>query len=270
MANAVADLAEVEVLSPSTHPWLADRDDAATEALRREISEHDSDVVINMIGRLRGTDDEMHDANVAVPRWLVGAVADTGARLCHIGSASEYGDPGGPEPIPETRPADPIGIYGTTKWAGSSAVLEARAAGLDAVVARGFNLVGDGQPPGSPLHQFLSDVAALEGDGGEIEVWEPRTLRDFILLTDLANGVARLSFATEVPDIVNLCSGVGIFYGDIAAGLLDRRGRGGTVTSRDAGGIMAVVGDNARMVEVCGFRPEMSLELLLDHARLAD
>jgi len=256
---------EVVVRDIPDHPELARRDTAAERLIRNEIAAG-ATAVVNTCGRLVGTPEQMHDANVAFPTWLVGVLAGTDVRFVHLGSAAEYGDPGSADPVPETAEVHPVGLYGETKWAGSRAVLDARAAGLDAVVARGFNLVSHRLAPVSPLHQFVADVTALPPEGGEVEVWWPDTIRDHILLRDLAVAVARLAEADVVPDIVNVCSGVGVRFGDIVEAIARRQGKDVTIRSLDRPGIPAVVGDPTRMIEHTGVRPEMSAEIVAENS----
>jgi nucleoside-diphosphate-sugar epimerase len=254
---------EVGVRDIPDHPELARRDTAAERLIRNEVAAG-ATAVVNTCGRLVGTPEQMHDANVAFPTWLVRVLTGTDVRFVHLGSAAEYGDPGSADPVPETAEVHPVGVYGETKWAGSRAVLDARAAGLDAVVARGFNLVSHRLAPVSPLHQFVADVMALPPEGGEVEVWWPDTIRDHILLRDLAVAVARLAEAEVVPDIVNLCSGVGVRFGDIVEAIARRQRKDVTIRSLDRPGIPAVVGDPSRMIQHTGVRPEMSAEIVAE------
>ena len=247
------------------HPELARRD-ADAERLVLDLVAGGVTAVVNTCGRLRGTDDEMVDANVSFPAWLVGVLAGSGVRLVHLGSAGEYGDPGSPDPIPETAVVHPVGIYGESKWAGTAAVLDARAAGLDAVVGRGFNLVSRHLAPVSPLYQFVHDVTALPPGGGAVELWWPATIRDHILLADLSAGVAALASMESVPDLVNLCSGVGVSFAAIVEALAARQHKAVEITSLDRPGIPAVVGDPTRLRELCGIHPEMSADLISERA----
>ncbi len=262
VAGALAGHATTSVLDLPTHPELATRGAAGRALLIQEIERTGAAAVVNSCGRLRGTDEEMLDANHAWPAWLVEALDGTGVRFVHIGSASEYGDPGSAEPVAETSPARPRGLYGETKWAGSRAVLDARAAGLDAVVARGFNLVAARVPDVSPLHQMRADVTALPCDGGDVELWWPATVRDFVLLDDLAEAIARLALAPRVPDIVNVCSGVGVSFEQIVRALAAQQGKEVQIRSLDRPGIAAVVGDPGRLRACTGLTPRMSPALL--------
>jgi len=263
--SAIQDLdgfATVTALEPAEHPDLIGRTAAGADLLRGNLTASSREVVINCCGRLRGSDEELLEANSRWPAWLADVLAGRRSRLIQLGSASEYGDPGGPEPLSEDRRPQPSGAYGETKWAGSSAVLDARSSGLDATVVRGFNLVAADVPEVSPLHQFRSDVTALPPDGGEVTLWDPATVRDFILLSDLADVVARLATLPSVPDVVNACSGVGIEFGSIVAALGSETGREITVTSLDKPGVPVVIGDPTKMTEVTGIAPAMDPTLL--------
>jgi nucleoside-diphosphate-sugar epimerase len=254
-------VALVDVIDIPDHPELALRDDAARRLILGFL-ERGTNTVVNTAGRLRGTPEEMHDANVALPTWLVDVLAGSGVRFVHLGSAAEYGDTGSADPIPETTVPNPSGLYGETKWAGTQAVLAARAAGLDAVVGRGFNLVSKQLAPISPLYQFFADVSDLAAEGGEVEIWWPATLRDHILLSDLSLGVARLAAVPSVPDLVNLCSGVGVRFDEIVAAIATEQHKQVSIRSADRPGIPAVVGDPSRLGEVCGVHPQMSARLI--------
>lgn len=261
----------VLAMGTSSHPPLGRRDAEGAALLRDTIAANGATAVINTAGRLRGTDEEMDSANVAWPTWLAQDVLPgTGVRFVHLGSAAEYGDPGSADPVPETAAVNPSGLYGESKWAGTSAVLDARDGGLDAVVGRGFNLVGPNLSPVSPLHQFLTDVMALPPEGGEVEVWYPPTLRDFIRTDDLATALARLALADEVPDIVNLCSQASITFGEIVEAMGRRTGKAVTIRSLDRPGIPAVVGDNSRLRSVCEITPDMSAEIIAEYATISD
>jgi nucleoside-diphosphate-sugar epimerase len=93
----------------------------------------------------------LEDANLHFVDWLLDTLAGRGVRLVHVGSASELGDPGSDRPVPESFDGRPVGAYATTKAAGTSAVLAAHRAGVDATVARVFNIVG--HPP--PARRWL-------------------------------------------------------------------------------------------------------------------
>lgn len=262
VAEALSQRASISVMDLPTHPPLASRGSEGRALLLDELERTGARAIVNTCGRLRGTDEELAEANFEWPKWLTEVLDNSGVRLVHIGSASEYGDPGSSDPVPESAAPRPSGTYGETKLAGTRAVLDARTGGLDAVVARGFNLVAPELPDVSPLHQFVHDVTALPREGGEVTLWWPSTVRDFILLNDLAEAVARLALAPAVPDLVNVCSGVGISFEAIVRAVAAAQGKPVTVRSLDRPGIEAVVGDRTRLLECTGLAPTMSAEIV--------
>ena len=266
------------VIDPPFDATLQHRDADATASLRRLVAEEqdrDADVaVINVCGRISGTRDELRDANVDFVEWLVDALDGTGARLVHVGSASEIGDPGTSSPVDESQPSAPVGDYAETKAAGTAVVQNAIGSGLHAVVARVFNVVGTPVPAGSPLSGWLSELQALPDDGGTVEVWWPDTTRDFVHVDDVATALVDLAHVNlalvdrtgrgpaPTPPLVNVCTGTGLRFGDIVSALAAALDRTVQVRSLDRPGIECVVGDPSLLVELTGVAPTMTLERL--------
>lgn len=252
----------VSSVDPPLDPVLAPRDAAARAGMRRLVTSSGATAIVNACGLANGEGAALQDANVEFPRWLCETIGDLGVPLVHIGSASEYGDPGSPAPVDEAAPARPAGAYATTKAAGTEVVLAARSSGLDATVARVFNVVGHPVPAASPLHQWISDLRALGPDGGDVAVWWPATVRDFVAIDDVAESLVDLALLGERPELVNVCSGTGLAYGDIVRALAARLGVEARVRSLDRPGIEAVVGDPSLLVRLTGTAPTMDLERL--------
>lgn len=274
VGSAVADVArshpsigEVTVVDPPFDDRLAARDDAATDELRSLLRQHSITSVLNACGRVHGDEAELDDANHRFATWLCAALHGTGVRLVHVGSASEYGDPGSADPVDETTPAQPRGAYASTKAAGTEVVLMARGDGLEATVARVFNIVGHPVPAVSPLHQWLTDLDALGPEGGEVEVWWPPTTRDFVMIEDVARALVELAVTSAaLPPLVNVCSGVGISFGEIVTALAAALGVPATIRSLDRPGIEAVVGDPRLLRSLVDVLPTMSVEALAARA----
>jgi nucleoside-diphosphate-sugar epimerase len=251
------------VVDPPLDPRWRERDGAATEVLRATVADGEVTAVINACGRVRGTEDELDDANHRFVRWLVEAMAPTGARLVHVGSASEYGDPGSAAPVSEATPARPVGGYATTKALGTDVALDARGAGRPVCVARVFNIVDHPIPAVSPLHEWLDALRALGPAGGEVEVWWPPTTRDFVMLEDVARALVELATTdTAPPPLVNVCSGVGLRFGQIVEAMAQAMGIHATVRSLDRPGFEAVVGDPELLRSTLGWVPPMSAAAL--------
>jgi NDP-hexose 4-ketoreductase len=266
LGTAVAAVARrtmpVATIDPPLDPVMHARDAAARGALRDLVRASSAMSVVNACGLVRGDGDALHDANAEFPRWVCQTLDGLGVRLVHVGSASEYGDPGTDRPVDETTPPRPTGAYAETKAAGTEAVLRARSEGLDAVVSRVFNVVGHPVPAVSPLHQWITDLRQLPPGGGEVEVWWPPTVRDFVRITDVAASLVHLAAPGERPGIVNVCSGVGLAYGDIVEALAGRLGVRATIRSLERPGIATVVGDPTLLSGVTGSTPPMDLVLL--------
>jgi NDP-hexose 4-ketoreductase len=263
VVEAAAGRFDVSSIDPPLDPVMGARDGAAAGALRDMVTSTGATAVINACGLLRGDDAELKDANSDFPRWVCDTIGDLPVRFIHVGSASEYGDPGSADPVGEDAPVRAEGIYATTKAAGSRAVLEARDRGLDAMVARVFNLVGYPAPPSSPLHQWITDLRELPDGSGEVVVWWPPTTRDFIRIDDAATALLDLAVAGDRPSVVNVCSGVGLAYGDIVEALASRMGLDVRVASLDRPGIETVVGDASLLGTITGRAPRMDLDTLV-------
>lgn len=240
-------------------PWVAE--------LLAEIDRVGADVVVNAVGLTWGHGPHAAVANSDLPAALASELLASGsARLLHLGSPAEYGDPGSSVPISEARAPSPDGAYGTSKWAGSRAVLDARGDGLAATVLRVFNPAGEPTDPSSPIHQFATELAALGPSGGEIELWWPDTVRDFVLWPDIGRAVGALAGLGSLPAVVNVCSGIGVRFGDIVTAMAARAGV--DVVVRSSGrrpAIPAVVGDPALLRSLIGWSPHTSAETIAGH-----
>ena len=62
--------------------------------------------------------------------------------------------------------------------------------------------------------------------------------------------------------LVNVCTGVGLRFGDIVTALATRLGVRAEVRSLDRPGIECVVGDPSLLIELTGTAPTMTLERL--------
>ena len=219
--------------------------------------------VINACGRLRGGDSELQASNVALARFVARATAVTDTRLVHIGSAAEYGPPTTTR-IHEDHPTRPAGPYGRTKLQGTLAVLAESEPG-GAVVARVFNPVGPGQPDHLPVAEFARAVRS--DDKGPLTLRNAATERDFVSVHDVGRTLIRLATADRVDHgVVNVCSGIGLRYGDLALAMLERVGSTRTIRSLGERGTMSVVGDPTRLARVTGLELAASTTLMAELA----
>ena len=122
-----------------------------------------------------------------------------GCRLVYMSTCHVYGLP---EfiPITEDHPTHPNGAYAVSKLRGEAAV---RTHAADAVILRGFNLIG----PGQSTHFAVSDWAsqALAG-ASSISTGNLELRRDYVDVRDAADGILALGTRANGTSVLNLSS----------------------------------------------------------------
>jgi nucleoside-diphosphate-sugar epimerase len=222
-------------------------------ALRQVLTLSSPSVVVNCAGTSHGDAVALRDANVALVAGLVDMSSDLGARLVHLGSAAEYGDPG-PVPVAETSPCRPVSPYAVSKLLATEIVLAARAGGFDAVVLRPFNIIGPGHAPAGPVSELVKAVQALPPAGGELVLGNAAMVRDYVSLDFVADVVLAAATRPVGRPVLNVCSGRGLSLGDLAVAVAAAAGRTASVRSRDWPVLPSVVGDPSLL------RTELGLE----------
>jgi NDP-hexose 4-ketoreductase len=212
--------------------WSLRLDLAADPAGRIEalIADAAPDVVVNCAGATSGSAQVLAAANITAVHTLVtallGFAGSDAPRLVHLGSAAEYGaiaeDAAG-VPVAEEAVPRPAGLYGVTKLGGTRLVQLARAAGLDAVVLRLFNVVGAGAPADSLPGATAAQLRQLGngGGGGSLKLGPLDAVRDFVDARDCADAVLAAADAPVLPhDIINIAGGTGVPARELVARLL--------------------------------------------------
>ncbi len=133
-------------------------------------------------------------------------------RLLLISSAEVYGlVPEMAQPITEDAPYRPLTPYGASKAAAEVAALqEARASGIEVVIARSFNHVGPGQDDRFVIPSIARQLARIRR-GEEEPVVRAGNLsvdRDFLDVRDAVRGYVRLMERGDDMGAYNVCSGV--------------------------------------------------------------
>jgi nucleoside-diphosphate-sugar epimerase len=215
-------------------------------------------VVVNCTGSAAGDVAAMRRTNVDLVQTLLEASERAGARLVHIGSAAEIGDPNTPAQQAEDCRLSPISDYGRTKAEGSTAVIECNG---DAVVARLFNVAGP-NPPSSSFLASLVDKVRTEGE--EVMLGNTEMVRDWISIDFAVEAIFALASSSQNARLVHVCSGRGIRHGDLAAALARRLGHHRVVRSEGAPGVRAVVGNPALLRTITGLSSAMTIDDLAE------
>jgi nucleoside-diphosphate-sugar epimerase len=196
------------------------------------------DAIANCAGLTVGGPDVLAAANITGTYTLVRAMllAETPARLVHLGSAAEYGGAEPGVPLNESAPPRPGAPYGATKLAGTRLVELGRAAGLDAVVLRVFNPVGAGAPDsGLPGWVAAQLRRALAGDA-ELRLGPLDAVRDFVDARDVAAAVLAAAAAPAPPHaVLNIGSGTAVPARTLVKELIAVTGYAGPVHEDSAG-----------------------------------
>ncbi|PNY79575.1 NAD-dependent epimerase/dehydratase family protein, partial [Deinococcus koreensis] len=205
-------LAAQDDLQVMTGPRSHDTDLARCEAgvWRDLLDAAQPDAVVNCAGRIRGSPEELQQANAGLVQRLVEAARGRRSppHLVHLGSAAEYGVY--PGAVTEDMPPRPESPYGQSKLAGTRTLLEA-AADLSVHVLRVGNPVGAGQS----AHTLLGRAAeqfrqALEAPTDGVEFGDLGAARDFIDARDVARAVLAVLRAPAAEPLLNVGRGEAI------------------------------------------------------------
>lgn len=195
---------------PVTHVPADIRDAGACRRLAEE-----SDLIVHLagvphVGEAQSEPGEAMDVNVTGTARLMDACRGRRARQVLFASTGQvYGLAAGAQPMAETTLPRPHTLYAATKLAAETIVGGyAGAFGLAGVIVRLANLYGAGASADTVIGRALRH--AVRGEALSFTSVTP--VRDFVTLSDAADGLCRLAGATAGQAgalIVNLASGQG-------------------------------------------------------------
>jgi GDP-4-dehydro-6-deoxy-D-mannose reductase len=149
----------------------------------------------------------------------VQSVPDYSPRVVVAGSAAEYGDLGA-TPIPEQAREVPTSKYGVAKLAQTRLVMLERRGGLDATVARLFNVMGPGMSADLAPARFARELLRAKREGSpRLAVGDLTAIRDYLDIEDVVRGLWMIGQAPITHEIVNLCSGTPVRMCEVFAEL---------------------------------------------------
>lgn len=230
------------------------------------------DVVLNLAGATVGDARTLYLSNTVVPANVALAIAahNSGCRLIHVGSAAEYGVSNLPQ-IDETAECYPVSLYGHSKLAATNLLMSERSQrGLQVIVLRPFNMVGEINSARQVLGAFVDKVLEQRRTGvlQPVRMGYLGAIRDFFCVEDLFLLILRLIEKPRAEfDIVNVCSGQGRSVRDVIRYLTDRIG---SIEMEEDGGLVVpkagdrIVGNPACFLAAAGLEHPTPLEPVLD------
>ena len=143
-------------------------------------------------------------------------------RLVQVSSSEVYGTAQS-IPMPEEHPLHPQSPYAATKVSADQLALSyARSFNLPVVVARPFNTFGPRQSTRAVIPTIITQALTRE----RIELGATETTRDFLYVTDTAEGLLRCAEVDGiVGEVFNLGTGREISIGEVAQRVLDATGK---------------------------------------------
>jgi GDP-4-dehydro-6-deoxy-D-mannose reductase len=189
-------------------------------------------------------------------------------RVLLISSSEVYGAGQG-RPIREDDPLRPVTPYAASKVSAEYLGLQAfLGRGLDVVRARPFNHIGPGQGDVFVVSALARRIVEAErAGGGAIAVGNLAAARDFTDVRDVVRAYRLLATSGAAGDVYNVCSGVArqveeLFKILIAHSSVPVEAREDPELFRPVD-VPMLVGDNSRLVDLVGWRPEIDLSQTL-------
>lgn len=179
--------------------------------------------IVNLIGLFRAASyQEFLRTNVEISRNILEAVANSGVletRLLFIGSAAEYGAVTA-NPVSEQALNRPVGLYGLSKVFQTQLIqYYHQVFGVQSIVARTFNLIGEGISASLSVGNFQIQINAAK-DGDTMAVGNLAPERDFLQVETAVELFMHLLKHGNAGEVYNVCSGKPIRIGDLLADMI--------------------------------------------------
>lgn len=173
------------------------------------------------VGKSFDEADKVLSNNINLQQNVLLAVRDycKSARLLVVGSAEEYGVSISEDEIPvsENHVFRPINPYAVSKIAQDMLSYSYFVSyGLDIVIVRPFNHIGERQSTDFAIPAFTRQIVAIEkGEQSELNVGDLSTIRDFTDVKDMVLAYITVMNEGLSGEAYNIGSGVGVKMGDI-------------------------------------------------------
>jgi nucleoside-diphosphate-sugar epimerase len=174
-------------------------------------------VVIHLAGGRERTIDGLRDSNVVPTVNLLQAATRLASppAIITTGSAAEYGEPVNGIASEADVPR-PVTDYGRAKVEASTIARSiAAASGIRLCIVRPFNVVAPNLPSASALGNMRRQVLEEVGKRRVVRCGRLDIIRDFVPIEFVLEAFARLLELDEWPELMNVCSGVGVELGSV-------------------------------------------------------
>lgn len=173
------------------------------------------------VGKSFDEADRVLSNNIAVQQNVLLAVRDfcMQARLLVVGSAEEYGVSISEDEIPvsEEHPFRPINPYAVSKITQDMLSYSYFISyGLDIVIVRPFNHIGERQTTEFAIPAFTKQIVAIEkGEQAQLQVGDLSTIRDFTDVKDMVKAYILVMNKGISGETYNIGSGIGVKMGEV-------------------------------------------------------
>lgn len=198
------------------------------ERVQQIIVETRPTFILNFVGTFTATSlDDYYSLNVRASENILDACVKSEhkiEKILLIGSAAEYGIPKR-NPIHEEDKSSPINLYGITKlFQTELALFYFRAFKIPVVVARTFNIIGEGISNKLSVGNFIKEIDNAS-DGDTINVGNLDSSRDFLDAASVVMHYWHLTLHGTPGEIYNVCSGKPTKIKDLLEKLITESGR---------------------------------------------
>ena len=199
------------------------------EAVRGILEKWQPERIYHLAGSCSEEWKKAFSSNVETTRVLLEAIRslELRCRVLLVGSAAEYGEVL-PVPLTEETPRNPLSIYGLTKAMQTELMgFFHRRFGLHVVMARAFNLHGEGCPPILFPGHVAREVGKVKaGVQSKIRVHDLSASRDYLPVAEAMRAYIRILEHGESGQVYHVASGTPVRMSDFLLELLRPHGLG--------------------------------------------
>ncbi len=168
-------------------------------------------IIYHLAGGLAPKDREMWETNVVTTKNILEFLKDNrqwNTRVVIPGSAAEYGRASAKKLIRETQIPRPVVWYGFVKWMQTKLALSYVSQGLDVVIARMFNITGEGVPFQLVVGRFAQQIVKIERklQPKEMHTRGLNGQRDFVDINDVCHALDLIAERGRRGEIYHIAS----------------------------------------------------------------